>query len=56
MQKEVQKEMNTLKIKKESKEIKVKEFNESEAMLLKKIDDLTNDFDNLRNLLKTIKV
>ncbi|MFA5917004.1 MAG: DNA-directed RNA polymerase subunit beta' [Candidatus Gracilibacteria bacterium] len=56
MQKEVQREMNTLKLKKELKEIKVKEFNEGEAMLLKKIDDLTNDFDNLRNLLKTIKV
>jgi hypothetical protein len=56
MQKEVQKEMNTLKLKKESKEIKVKEFNEQEAMLLKKVDDLTTDFDNLRNLLKTIKV
>jgi acetolactate synthase small subunit len=56
MQKEVQREMNTLKLKKESKEIKVKEFNEAEAMLLKKLDDLTTDFDNLRNLLKTIKV
>ncbi len=56
MQKEVQREMNTLKLKKESKEIKVKEFNEWEAMLLKKVDDLTTDFDNLRNLLKTIKV
>jgi hypothetical protein len=28
MQKEVQREMNTLKLKKELKEIKVKEFNE----------------------------
>ncbi len=56
MQKEVQKEMNTLKLKKEAKEIKVKEFNEQEWILLRKIDDLTKDFDNLRTLLKTIKV
>nr|MDD3720450.1 DNA-directed RNA polymerase subunit beta' [Candidatus Gracilibacteria bacterium] len=56
MQKEVQKEMNELKIKKESKEIKTKEFNEQEANLLKKVDDLTHEFENLRNLLKSLKV
>ncbi len=56
MQKEVQKTINELKIKKESKEIKVKEYNEKEAMLLKKIDDLTKEFENLRNLLKSLKV
>jgi hypothetical protein len=41
MQKDVQKEMNELKIKKESKEIKTKEYNEQEAMLIKRVDDLT---------------
>jgi len=56
MQKEVQKEMNELKLKKESKEIKKKEFNDTEALLLKKIDDLTEEFENLRDLLKTIRV
>ncbi|NDK08161.1 DNA-directed RNA polymerase subunit beta' [Candidatus Gracilibacteria bacterium] len=56
MQKEVQKEMNTLKLRKEAKEIKNKEFNDTEAQLLKKVDDLTKEFESLRNLLKTIKV
>ncbi|MDD3302170.1 MAG: DNA-directed RNA polymerase subunit beta' [Candidatus Gracilibacteria bacterium] len=56
MQKEMQKELNTLKIKKESKEIKVKEYNEQEAIVMKRLDDLTKDFENLRNLLKSLKV
>gem|GEM_PF-4119563 len=56
MQKEMQKELNSLKIKKESKEIKVKEYNEQEAIIMKRLDDLTKDFENLRNLLKSLKV
>jgi inorganic pyrophosphatase len=56
MQKEIQKEMNTLKLKKESKEVKVKEFNDAEAALMRKLDELTKEVDNLRLLLKTIKV
>lgn len=56
MQKDVQKEMNELKIKKESKEIKTKEYNEQEAMLIKRVDDLTWEFENLRNLLKSLRV
>ncbi len=56
MQKEIQREMNTLKMKKESKEIKTKDFNEQEAALIRKVDDLTKEVDSLRLLLKTIKV
>lgn len=56
LQKEIQKEMNSLKIKKEAKEIKVKDFNEQEANLMKKLDDFTKDFEWLRTLLKSLKV
>ena len=56
MQKEVQKEMNELKVKKEAKEIKSKEFKERETLLMKQLDDLTEEFESMRNLLKTLKV
>jgi DNA-directed RNA polymerase subunit beta' len=56
MQKQMQKEMNELKIKKEAKEIKNKEFKEREAFLLNSLDELTEEFEQMRDLLKTLNV
>ncbi|NUJ97624.1 DNA-directed RNA polymerase subunit beta' [Candidatus Gracilibacteria bacterium] len=56
MQKEVQKEMNTLKLKKESKEISAKDFKQQEAFLMAKVDNLTNDYDILKARLKNLKL
>lgn len=56
MQKEIQKELNDLKIKKESWEIKEKEFKALEAATMKKLDDLTFDFEELRAKLKMLNV
>lgn len=56
MQKEIQKELNDLRIKRESSEIKEKEFKIQEAILMKKLDTLTADFENLRNKLKMLNV
>ncbi len=56
MQKEVQKWINDLKIKKEAKEVTNKEYAEQEANLIRRVDDLTLEFDNLKNLLKSLKV
>lgn len=56
LQKEVQKEMNSLKIRKEAKEIKVKDYNEQELFLMQRVDDLVKEFEELRNLLKSLKV
>lgn len=56
MQKDLQKELNELKIKKEAGEIKEKEFKVQEAILMKKVDDLTAEFEDLRNKLKMLVV
>jgi hypothetical protein len=56
MQKEIQKELNDLKIKKESWEIDEKEFDVQESILMKKLDTLTADFENLRSKLKMLIV
>lgn len=56
MQKEVQKELNDAKIKHEAGEMKEKEFKSVEALLLKKIDDLTAEFEELRSKLKMLGV
>ncbi len=56
LQKEVQREINELTLKKEAGEIKDKEFKISEAVLMKKIDDLTEEFEELREGLKSLKV
>jgi DNA-directed RNA polymerase subunit beta' len=56
MQKEIQKELNDIKIRKEAWEIKEKEFKALEAALVKKLDDLTLDFEELRAKLKMLNV
>jgi len=56
LQKDIQREVNELTIKKEAKEITEKKFKTEEALLMKKIDDLTNEFEELREGLKSLKV
>ncbi len=56
MQKELQKELNDLRVKKEAWEIKEKEFKASEAILMKKLDVLTEEFEDLRAKLKMLVV
>jgi len=48
MQKKIQKELNELKIKRESKEIKESEYKYQESLLMSKLDDLTEEFEELR--------
>lgn len=56
MQKEVQKEMNELKLKKESKEVSARDFKTLEAQLMSKVDNLTAEFDNLKAKLKLLQI
>ena len=56
MQKKIQRELNELKIKKDSWELKETEFKYQEALLMSKLDDLTTEFEELRNGLKSLKV
>ena len=56
VQKEVQKETNELKLKKEAGEIKPKAYATEEAILMKKIDDLDAEFDDLKEKLKLLNV
>ena len=56
MQKEVQKELNDIKLKKEAKEISQKEYNQMEAYLMNRLDNLTSEFDALKAKLKMLKV
>ncbi len=54
MQKNLQREMNELKMKKESGELTPKKFSEQEGLLMKKLDELTEEFEDLRKSLKNI--
>lgn len=56
MQKELQKELNDLRIKKETWEIKEKDYKVEETILMKKIDWLTEEFEELRAKLKMLRV
>jgi len=56
MQKKLQKEINSLKLQKESWEINNKKFLEQEALLMKSLDDLNTEFESLRDVLKWLKV
>lgn len=56
MQKEIQREMWELKSKKDSGELNEKKYKVEEAILMSKIDDLTAEFEELRNWLKSLKV
>jgi len=56
MQKELQREINELKIKREKKELTAKKFATEEAFLMKRIDDLTEEFGELKDGLNILKV
>ncbi|USN59071.1 MAG: hypothetical protein H6767_03125 [Candidatus Peribacteria bacterium] len=56
MQKEIQKEVNELKLQKEAKKLTAKKYTQQEAVLLKRIDDLTEEFEELRSSLKGLAV
>jgi len=56
LQKEVQREINDITIKRDSWEINMKKFKVDEAILIKKLDDLTAEFEELRNGLKSLQV
>ncbi|PIE85362.1 DNA-directed RNA polymerase subunit beta' [Candidatus Gracilibacteria bacterium] len=56
MQKEVQKEVNEIKLKKESKELSAKKAVEAEAIAMKRLDDLVSEFDEMRASLKNLSV
>ena len=54
MQKDIQKEVNELKIKHEAKELTAKKFAEAEAIAMKSLDDLDEEFEELRTSLKSL--
>jgi DNA-directed RNA polymerase subunit beta' len=56
IQKEIQREINELTIKKEAKELTEKKFKIEEALLMKKIDDINAEFEELRDGLKSLHV
>ena len=56
MQKEIQREMNDLKIQKEEKKLTPKKFAEAEALVMSKLDGLTAEFESLRANLKSLEV
>lgn len=56
MQKEMQKEINNIKILKEEKKLTNKKFKEQEALIMKKLEDLNTEFDELSSLLKKLTV
>lgn len=56
MQKDLQKELNDIKIKFETWEIKEKDFKSQELALMKKLDNLTEEFEELRSKLKLLNV
>ena len=56
MQKELQREINELKIKRENKELTAKKFATEEALLMKRIDDLTEEFGELKDGLNLLIV
>jgi DNA-directed RNA polymerase subunit beta' len=55
-QKDVQKQINELKIQKEAKKLTQKKFVQEEALAMKQLDDLTEEFESLRDSLKNLKV
>ena len=56
MQKDIQKEVNELKLKKESWELSAKKYADAEHIVMTKLDDLNNEFDELKKSLKTLTV
>ena len=56
LQKEIQREINDLQIKKEAWELKEKKFKIEEAIIMKKLDDLVWEYEELRDGLKNLVV
>ncbi len=56
IQKEIQREVNDLTIKKEAGELSAKKFKTEEAILMTKLDDLNEEFQELKDGLKSLKV
>ena len=56
MQKEMQKEVNELKLLKEAKKLTAKKFQAQEALLMKPLEDLQEEFDEMKASLKDLKV
>lgn len=54
MQKEIQRWINELKLQKEAKKLTQKKYKVEEEMLMSKLDDLTNEYEEMRNLLKKL--
>jgi len=55
-QKEIQRELNELKLKKEAGEISNKKYKEAEHALMTRLDDLDEEFNELKNWLTNLKV
>ena len=56
LQKETQKQVNDFTIQKDKKEISVKEYNKQVSFITEKIDNLTLEFEEMRDKLKLLKV
>jgi DNA-directed RNA polymerase subunit beta' len=56
MQKDLQREVNELKIKKEAGELTAKKFATEEAHLMSRLDDLVEEFEGLRDGLKNLNI
>jgi len=56
MQKEMQREINDLKIQKEEKKLTPKKFAEAEASVMARLDNLTEEFESLRTNIKSLEV
>lgn len=56
VQKNIQKEVNDLKLKKEAGELTPKKYATEEAVIMKRLDDLTEEFEELRDGLKSLHV
>lgn len=56
MQKEIQREISELKLQKEAKKLTPKKYAEAEFSLMNRIDSLTEEFEEMRKLLTSLKV
>lgn len=56
MQKELQRELAQLKIEKEEKKLTPKKFKDQEAALMRRLDDLTEEYEELKAALKSLEV
>ncbi len=56
MQKEMQREINELKLQKEAKKLTAKKYNDAEAAVMARLDSLTGEFDELKANLKSLEV